>query len=92
MADLHTIAAARLRTANQRYTTNRMAIINALDTASGPLSIPELLAEEPDLAQSSAYRNLAILEQTGVVRRILGNGELVAVSYTHLTLPTICSV
>ena len=33
--------------------------------------MPELLARRPDLAQSSAYRNLAVLEEVGVVRRLV---------------------
>lgn len=35
-----------------------------------PATIPELLAQGAGQSQSSLYRNLAILEQCGVVRRI----------------------
>ncbi len=75
MADLHATAAARLRADAQRYTTNRRIIVDHLDRSDRPLSIPELLDRAPDLAQSSAYRNLAVLERAGVVGRIVTNDE-----------------
>lgn len=75
MADLHGTAAARLRADGQRYTTARRAIVDVLAQADGPLSIPQLLDGRADLAQSSAYRNLAVLEQAGVVHRIVTNDE-----------------
>ena len=41
----------------------------------GPLTIPEILRMRPGLPQSSAYRNLAVLERSGVVRRIITSDE-----------------
>ena len=73
--DLHETAAARLRQADQRYTRNRREIVSALAEADRPLSIAELLDAHRGLPQSSAYRNLALLEEAGVVRRVLGGGE-----------------
>ena len=73
--DVHDTVAARLRDADQRYTSNRRAIVAALSAAAGPLTLPELLAADRSLPQSSAYRNLAILEEAGVVRRVVGSGE-----------------
>ena len=73
--DLHETAAARLRQADQRYTRNRREIVSALAATGRPLSIPELLDAHDGLPQSSAYRNLALLEEAGVVRRVLGGGE-----------------
>ena len=73
--DLHETAAARLRQADQRYTRNRREIVSALAATGRPLSIPELLEAHRGLPQSSAYRNLALLEEAGVVRRVLGGGE-----------------
>src|SRR4051812_29663211 len=75
MPDLHAIASARLRADGQRYSTGRRALIDALHASDRPLSIPELLGSTPDLAQSSAYRNLAVLERAGVVRRIVTHDE-----------------
>ena len=73
--DLHETAAARLRQHDQRYTRNRRAIVEALAATDRPLTIPELLASRRDLPQSSAYRNLGLLEDAGVVRRVMGGGE-----------------
>jgi Fur family ferric uptake transcriptional regulator len=74
-ADLHETAALRLRAAGQRYTGNRRAVVDVLATTSSPPSIPELLAAHPELHQSSAYRNLAVLEHAGVVRRLVTSGD-----------------
>lgn len=73
--DLHETAAARLRQHDQRYTRNRRAIVESLADTSRPVTIPELMASRRDLPQSSAYRNLALLEEAGVVRRVVGGGE-----------------
>lgn len=67
--ELDLIASSRLRRDGQRYTDNRRALVGVLQ--DGPLTIPEILARRPGLAQSSAYRNLAVLERSGVVRRIV---------------------
>lgn len=73
--DVHAIAAARLRDADQRYTPNRRAIVAALAATDRPLSLPELLQANAGLPQSSAYRNLALLDEAGVVRRVAIAGE-----------------
>lgn len=75
LTELHDIAAARLRTTGQRYTERRRALVEVLDRADGPLTIPQILELDPDLAQSSAYRNLAVLEQADVVHRIVTNDD-----------------
>jgi Fur family transcriptional regulator, ferric uptake regulator len=72
--DLHAVATARLRRDGQRYTGSRRVLVDVLRDADRPLSIPEVLDLRRDLAQSSAYRNLAVLERAGVVRRIPGPG------------------
>src|SRR5260221_13585715 len=59
-SDFHDIAAERLRRHDQRYTSNRRALVAAL-SAGRPMSLPELLAVSKGLPQSSAYRNLAVL-------------------------------
>ncbi|MGH9183610.1 MAG: Fur family transcriptional regulator [Acidimicrobiales bacterium] len=74
-ADLHETVAARLRTVGQRYTANRRALIGILAGAGQPLAIPEVIAAGEGLAASSVYRNLAVLEQAGVVHRIVGSDE-----------------
>jgi Fe2+ or Zn2+ uptake regulation protein len=74
-ADLHATAAGRLRRSGERYTSGRRALVDALAGAERPPSIPDLLASTPGLAQSSAYRNLAVLVRAGVVRRIVTTDE-----------------
>ena len=71
VVDIHGVAESRLRGSGQRYTANRRAIVTALDQAPQPVSLPQLLSRQHDLAQSSAYRNLAILEAAGIVHRIV---------------------
>jgi Fe2+ or Zn2+ uptake regulation protein len=74
-ADIHETAVARLRQSDQRYTRNRRAIVAALEAADRPLTLPELLRASKGLPQSSAYRNLSLLEEAGVVRRVMSGGE-----------------
>jgi Fur family ferric uptake transcriptional regulator len=67
---IHSTAAERLRDERQRYTSQRRGLVELLVEVDQPVSIPQLLARRPGLSQSSAYRNLAVLERAGVVRRI----------------------
>lgn len=69
------VASDRLRGASQRITPHRAALLDALADAGHPLTIPELLKRAPGLAQSSAYRNLVLLEEVGVVHRVVTDGE-----------------
>lgn len=69
--DVHDIVATRLQADGQRYTASRRKLVDLLSRAGRPLSIPEVLAAAPGLAQSSVYRNLVILEQARAVGRIL---------------------
>ncbi len=71
-AELHDTIAARLRDVGQRYTDGRRVLVERLASAPQPSTIPELLDAPPRLPQSSAYRNLDVLEQAGVVHRITG--------------------
>jgi Fur family transcriptional regulator, ferric uptake regulator len=73
---LREIVLTRLRKANQRLTPNREALLEVLaQTGNGPLTIPEILAVRPDLAVSSVYRNLVVLEQADVVHRVVARGD-----------------
>ncbi|MEO7427996.1 MAG: Fur family transcriptional regulator [Acidimicrobiales bacterium] len=73
--DLHATATSRLREDGQRYTPRRRALIELLAEVDQPLTIPQLLERRRGMAQSSVYRNLAVLERAGVVHRILTNDE-----------------
>lgn len=72
---LLTEVATRMSAAGQRLTTGRRHIVDVLAMADRPLSIPEILEATPELAQSSAYRNLATLERVGVVTRVVTSDE-----------------
>lgn len=75
--ELHATAAARLRDSEQRYTSNRQRIVEILAGAARPLTVAEVQAQGGDLPQSSVYRNVAVLEQAGVVRRVPATDEFV---------------
>lgn len=73
---IHDDVTSRLRRSRQRYSPLRRQIVDLLHTADRPQSIPDLLAAAPDQAQSSVYRNLNVLEQAGVVRRLTSNDDV----------------
>lgn len=75
VAELHRVVAARLAEHDQQYTANRRAVVAALSAAGGPITLPDLLAADDSLAQSSAYRSLAVLTEAGVVRRLVHVGD-----------------
>ncbi|MGH9119179.1 MAG: Fur family transcriptional regulator [Acidimicrobiales bacterium] len=65
----------RLRRVGQRYTNGRRTLIGVLAGTDRPLALPDILGISPSLTQSSVYRNLAVLEQAGVVHRVSTAGE-----------------
>lgn len=69
---VHEHAALRLAGQEQRYTPVRRSLVATLAEAGRPLSIPEILASNLELPQSSAYRNVTTLIDAGVVRRVTG--------------------
>jgi Fur family transcriptional regulator, ferric uptake regulator len=97
--DVHAIAASRLGAVGQRYTTSRRTVVDTLQSAGRPLTIPEILEDNPQLPQSSAYRTLAVLTQAGVVRRIVAVDEFARFelaedlsSHHHHLLCTSCGL
>lgn len=76
-AVLRTDVAEKLARKGQRLTDSRRLIVDTLAGSGRPLTIPELLEESDGLAQSSAYRNLAVLESAGVVSRLVSTDEWV---------------
>jgi Fe2+ or Zn2+ uptake regulation protein len=70
VSEIDEIATRRLRDDGQRFTTGRRLILKALAEADGPITIPTLLQHQPRLAQSSVYRNLVVLEHSGLVSKI----------------------
>ena len=74
-ADIDVAIEKRLRSAAQRYTAGRRRLVSLLIENGQPMTLPELLASDRSLAQSSVYRNLAVLEQVGAVTRIVTHGD-----------------
>jgi Fur family ferric uptake transcriptional regulator len=65
------VATARLQRLGQRLTPRSQSMLSILGSARHPLTIHEILDRGSGLAMSSAYRNLTVLEQAGVVHRII---------------------
>ena len=81
--DLHATVEASLRSVGQRYTPKRRALVTLLERADKPLSMSDLLAGKTGLPQSSIYRNLAVLEQAGAVRRVITEDEFARFELTE---------
>ncbi len=73
--ELHETVRSRLAGLAQRYTTNRKTLVATLWSEARPLTLPEILAADAALAQSSAYRNLVVLEEAQVVHRLVTTGQ-----------------
>jgi Fe2+ or Zn2+ uptake regulation protein len=70
VTDINDLALLKLRLDGQRLTSGRQLILQTLQEAGGPVTIPMILQRQPKLAQSSVYRNLAVLEHAGLVSKI----------------------
>ena len=68
---MHDAATELLAANGHRYTAARRIIVTALGRADAPLTIPQLLAADGRLVQSSTYRNVVILEEAGAVSRVV---------------------
>jgi Fe2+ or Zn2+ uptake regulation protein len=74
-SNVHQMAATKLAAVSQRYTVNRRSVVDALLALPGPATIAEVLRAGDGLAQSSTYRNLVVLEEVGVVHRIVTSDD-----------------
>jgi len=75
LEELHQAVAARLHDADQLYTRGRRELIELLVSLGRPATIPDLLAAQPRLTQSSLYRNLASLDELGVVTKVTSSDD-----------------
>lgn len=73
--ELHQAVADRLRSGKQVYTGGRRRLVELVAATSRPSTIPELVADQAGLPVSSVYRNLAVLEEAGVISRIANGAE-----------------
>jgi Fur family ferric uptake transcriptional regulator len=81
--DLHEDVAARLAGHDGRYTGCRRDLIQSLAEAGRPLTVDEIVERSPRQRPSSVYRNLAVFETEGVVRRLAGVGDLARFELTE---------
>ena len=75
-AEIHAEAQLRLDQAQQRYTPLRRKIVDALIASGHPLTIQNVRDTTAGLAQSSVYRNLVVLEESGVVVKVVTTGAI----------------
>ena len=75
LGNVHDAAGSLLRAADQLYTSGRRELVGLLAMVGRPATIPDLLATRPKLTQSSVYRNLAVLEQVGVVQKVVSSDD-----------------
>ncbi|MGH9157005.1 MAG: Fur family transcriptional regulator [Acidimicrobiales bacterium] len=80
---LHEQVSLRLAALDQRYTSSRRALVEALVAAGRPVTISEMLAELASVPQSSAYRNVTVLCDAGVVRRMAGVDDMARFELTE---------
>src|ERR1700724_86154 len=80
--DLHDAVAARIKTAEGRYTRSRRRLVEVLLAAGQPLTVEEIV-EQSLLPLSSVYRNLAVLEDSGLVHRLAGHGDFARFELTE---------
>ena len=81
-SDVHVEVARRFVQHNQRYSSKRRAIVSMLETSDRPLTILEILQRSKsfkgtknEIAQSSLYRNLVVLEEVGAVQRVVSTDD-----------------
>jgi Fe2+ or Zn2+ uptake regulation protein len=81
---LHSDVAGRLRRVGQRYTAGRRLLVAAIAAADRPVTIADLGADpRARLPQSTTYRNLAVLEQAGIVHRLRGSDDFARFEFTE---------
>lgn len=73
---LHGEAAIRLAAFEQRYTSGRRAIVETLADAGRPLTTPQILQAARSSSMSSTYRNLTVLCEAEVARRLSGADDV----------------
>jgi Fe2+ or Zn2+ uptake regulation protein len=68
-------ALGALRARGMRVSLARRHVLEILYAADGPMTADELAARVPDADLASVHRNLAVLEEVGLVRHVhLGHG------------------
>ncbi len=74
-SDFHNAVSSRLARHDYRYTNGRRRLVAVIAAAGQPVTLPDIMVAAPELAPSSVYRNLDVLERSGVVDRISSSGD-----------------
>ena len=74
-SELHAAVSLRLARHDYRYTQGRRRLVDAISAAGQPVTLPDIVVASPGLAPSSVYRNLDVLERSGVVNRIAAGAD-----------------
>lgn len=86
VADIDAEVAELLANADQRYTSGRRRLVQALRDGGRPMTISQISEIDASIPQSSMYRNLTILEEAGAVTRIVTQDEFARYELAeHLT-------
>ena len=75
--DVAAVTRDRLAAQSQRATPARLRLAEVIAQASHPVTIAEILEHDSSFALSSTYRNLTVLEQAGILHRIVTNDDIV---------------
>ena len=86
LPELHATVSWQLTRLDHRYTRGRRRLIEILAAAARPITLREIAAGDDEMPQSSAYRNLDVLERSGVIRKIVSGGDH---AYFELAEPLI---
>ena len=73
--EIHAHATELMGKSGQRYTQSRKEIVSAIAAFAQPVGIADLLSSLRDLPQSSLYRNLTVLQDAGVVTRVMSSQD-----------------
>lgn len=72
---LEKLAISQLSSIESRLTKARTTILATLESAARPLTVSEIEEMNEDLVQSSIYRNLTVLEQAKLVRKLVSESD-----------------
>jgi Fur family transcriptional regulator, ferric uptake regulator len=70
MTEFDMVSRQRMADAGHMYTRGRQLVMKTLAAIGAPATIPMILHAAPSLVQSSLYRNLAVLQDAGLVTRV----------------------
>lgn len=73
---VHAEVEARLAALEQRYTSKRRALVDSLLAHDRPVTIAQIVTGAGQVPLSSAYRNLTLLCEAGVARRLMGADDV----------------